>query len=235
MLRRTLLGSSVGVFALSAAGVSAQQPAPASGSVHVFVRLEVLPGKDRAAAAVLQPYVARLRQALGSIRSELLRETGMPVYTLVEVWRDAAAYEANLAAAGSRLRAELKPLMGAPPDVRDLHVLAGSAPTTALAAKPNAQSVYVVTYLDFLPDHAAYGIDGMRRYATASRLEPGCARLDILQEKAANHFVIEEVWQSKDDYEAHLASAATLAFRENEGTKPWLGAPYGTAVSRLVV
>lgn len=235
MLRRTLLGSSFGVLALSAVGVSAQQPTPAAGPVHVFVRLEVLPGRDSAAAAVLQPYVTRMRQALGNTRSELLREMAGPVYTVVEVWRDPAAYEANLNSAGSRLQTELKPLMGAPPDVRDMHVLAGSAPTAAPAAKPNAQSVYVVTYLDFLPTYTDFGISGMRRYATGSRLEPGCARLDILQEKAANHFIIEEVWRSKSDYEAHLASPTTLAFREKEGTKPWLGAPYGTAVSRLLV
>jgi quinol monooxygenase YgiN len=236
VLRRVLFGFSFCVLALTATPVAAQQAAPVAGPLYVVVRIEVLHANEIAAAPLLERYAMETREAPGNLRTELLEENAGPVSTFLEVWRDKAAYDASLAAPPEvRLQSRMRNLIGAAFDVRECHALAGSGelPTTVIA--PNRKSVYVVTYLDFLPDHTDYGIAGMRRYLIASRGEPGAVRLEILQEAAANHFVISEVWGTKRDYERHLASPTTLRFRHEEAKRPWLGAPYGTAVSRLIL
>jgi quinol monooxygenase YgiN len=238
VLRRALFGLASCVLAFTATSIAAQQTTPVAGPLYVVVRIEVLPGNDITAVPLLKQYVLETRRVPGGMRTELLKETRGPVYTIIEVWRDAAAYQSSLATASMvRLRSRIRTLIGAELDVREIHVLVDSLelPTMAPAYRPNGQSVYVVTYLDFLPAHANRGTAALRRYGLASRREPGSIRLEMLQETASNHFVIVEVWHGTHDYERHLGTPMTLRFRHEEATRPWIGAPYGSAVSRLVL
>ena len=87
--------------------------------------------------------------------------------------------------------------------------------------------LYVVTHVDIIG--AGGNLDEsmklMREYVADSQKDPGAVRIELLQhEKRRNHFSIVEVWQSKDAFEAHIASAHTKQFREK--MHPMLGSPF---------
>ncbi len=85
--------------------------------------------------------------------------------------------------------------------------IAGAAVLIALvggAAHAQNDAVYVVTYVDVMPNATNPGAAALRHYRDASRKESGNLRIDVLQEIARpNRFAIVEIWKDKAASEAH--------------------------------
>lgn len=82
------------------------------------------------------------------------------------------------------------------------------------AAYAQNGAVYVVTYVDVMPNATNPGAALLRHYRDASREEDGNLRTDVLQEMARpNRFAIVETWRDKAASEAHdkTATSADLA------------------------
>ena len=93
---------------------------PAETVVYVVAHVDVIPPAAVAALALMKSYAAICREAPGARRFEVLREAGrMNHFTLLEVWADEAARQANEATAATRrFREQLQPMLGSPFDER---------------------------------------------------------------------------------------------------------------------
>jgi quinol monooxygenase YgiN len=95
----------------------------------------------------------------------------------------------------------------------------------ASAQQGAANRLYVVIYVDSLPNFAADTAKILQQYATDARKDPGSVRLEVLRDvNRANHFTIVELWESRQAFEAHLAIEHTKQFRQN--IQPKLGSPF---------
>ena len=66
------------------------------------------------------------------------------------------------------------------------------------AAFAQNDPVYVVTYVDVMPNVTKSGAAMLRNYRDTSRKESGNVRTDVLQEIArSNRFAIVEIWKDK--------------------------------------
>jgi quinol monooxygenase YgiN len=98
------------------------------------------------------------------------------------------------------------------------------AMTTAPAQDANDPTVFMVTYIDVTPATRAADATALRQLAAASRKEAGVVRYEAFQRSApANQFVIIEIWKDQQSFDAHAASAAVKAFRQQ--IEPHLIAP----------
>jgi quinol monooxygenase YgiN len=89
------------------------------------------------------------------------------------------------------------------------------AAALATAAHAQGNAVYLVTYVEVMPNEVADGAAVLKRYRDASRKEDGNLRFDALAEIARpNRFAIVEAWSSKAALDAHDRSAATVEFRD---------------------
>jgi quinol monooxygenase YgiN len=89
--------------------------------------------------------------------------------------------------------------------------------TAMLVGTTHAQNgaIYVVTYVEVMPNTAARGATLLKSYRDASREEAGNMRLDVLQEMARpNRFVVLEVWSGGAARDAHLKAAGVGEFGE---------------------
>jgi quinol monooxygenase YgiN len=83
--------------------------------------------------------------------------------------------------------------------------------TAILVGAAHAQNgvIYVVTYVDVMPNAAASGATLLKSYRDVSREAAGNMRLDVLQEMARpNRFVVLEVWSGSAARDVHLKAAA---------------------------
>jgi quinol monooxygenase YgiN len=102
-----------------------------------------------------------------------------------------------------------------------------AAATTAHAQEG---AVYVVTYVDVMPNSAASGATLLKQYRDASRKDDGSVRLEVLQEIARpNRFAIVEVWKDKPARDAHVNAASTAQFRDK--LKAIANAPYDERIT----
>ena len=101
-------------------------------------------------------------------------------------------------------------------------------------AQPQTQKdLYVVTYVDVFPNFAAESGKLLQQFASDSRKDPGCVRMDILRDVARqNHFTIFEVWKTQKDFDAHLALGHTRMFREK--LQAGLGSPFDERLHNLL-
>jgi quinol monooxygenase YgiN len=77
------------------------------------------------------------------------------------------------------------------------------------------EAVYVVTYVEVMPNAAAPGAMLLKSYRDVGREEAGNMRLDVLQEMARpNRFVVLEVWSGSAARDAHLKAAGVEKFDE---------------------
>lgn len=89
--------------------------------------------------------------------------------------------------------------------------------TAVLAGTAHAQSetVYLVTYVELMPNAVASGSAALKQYRGESRKESGNLRLDVLAEiKRPNRFAIVEIWKDKASLDAHGRSAASAQLSE---------------------
>jgi quinol monooxygenase YgiN len=88
----------------------------------------------------------------------------------------------------------------------------------AVAAGPvraDDNAVYVVTYVDVMPNSVTPGAALLQKYRSASREENGNLRFDVLQEiSRPNRFAVLEVWRDKAAADAHGKATSTADFRD---------------------
>ena len=102
-------------------------------------------------------------------------------------------------------------------------------------AQQGGNRLYAVTHVDIIGGggNLDEAIKLMQEYVADSQKDPGVVRIELLQhEKRRNHFSLVEVWQSKDAFEAHTASAHTKQFREK--LHPLLGSPFDERLHSLL-
>lgn len=95
--------------------------------------------------------------------------------------------------------------------------------------------VYVVTHVDIIggAEGTAEAIKAMHDLQVASLREPGAIRFEVLQQDSRlNHFVMLEVWQNRQAYDAHNAMDHTLKFRAT--IAPILGSPFDVRLHRIL-
>jgi len=106
-------------------------------------------------------------------------------------------------------------------------VLAMVIPPATLWGPVYAQdnAVYLVTYIEVMPNAAASGAALLERYSDASRKEIGNLSFDVLHEMARpERFAILEVWKDKAAFDGHDKAASTVHFRDR--LNEIQGAPY---------
>jgi quinol monooxygenase YgiN len=97
---------------------------------------------------------------------------------------------------------------------------------------PN-DAVYLVTYIEVMPNAASSAQAELRRYRDAGRRDDGNLRLDALAEIARpNRFVIVEAWRDKAALDAHAQSAGAIQFQEK--LKAIEDAPFDERVTHVL-
>jgi len=211
------------VFALALMVVAvAQAHAQASGPVHVVSYVEVQPAAKSEAAATLKMLRDASRKDEGNLAADVVESTTRPGhFVILTAWKDQAALDAHMAAAGTKeARGKLHAVRAAPIDDR-LHNTLSVTGTARGAARP----VYVVTHVDVPPPRKDECIALLTKLAEDSRKDQGVVRFDVVQQTSRpNHFTVLEVWQDQKAFDAHAIADHTKKFRAALG--PMLGAPY---------
>ena len=96
------------------------QPGPAGTAVYVVTHVDVIPPRKDDGLAALKQLGSDSRGAPGNLRFEVVQQTNRPNhFTVVEIWKDAAAVEAHSMADRMRqFRDTLGPMSGALYDER---------------------------------------------------------------------------------------------------------------------
>jgi len=83
------------------------------------------------------------------------------------------------------------------------------------SARSEDSAVYLVSYVDVLPNAATSAAALLEHYRDASRKESGNMRFDVLQEIGRpNRFAVVEIWNDKAASEAHAKAASASEFVE---------------------
>jgi len=101
------------------------------------------------------------------------------------------------------------------------------------SAHAQSDAVYLVTYVEVMPNAVASATALLKHHRNMSRHDDGNLRFDILAEIArSNRFVMLEVWKDQAALDAHVKSAGTVRF--NEQLKPIQDAPDDRRVNRAL-
>lgn len=229
---RKLLRPALAFVALSMNFVAghAQDAQQQTSPVEVAKYVEVQPGQEKAALAVLKKYRAAIRVEGGNVRALVLQETGRPSrFLVVEKWTDVVPYKAHVgAAASTQFDKDLAAIRRAPNDERangDFLVVDGGVPPRS--------AVFVVTHVDVNPPNRPKTEDALKTLVDASRVENGAVEFNVFRPSTAlNHFTLFEVWSNAKTFEAHGKAPATLAFRQM--VAPLIGALYDERIYKQV-
>lgn len=105
----------------------------------------------------------------------------------------------------------------------------------ALGQSAHAQgdAVYLVTYVEVMPNAVASATALLQRYRSTSRRDAGNLRFDVLAETARpNRFVILEAWKDQTALDAHVQSTGSVQFQEQ--LKPIKDAPDDRRLDRAL-
>jgi quinol monooxygenase YgiN len=84
--------------------------------------------------------------------------------------------------------------------------------------------LYVVTYVDLMPNFADDGSKVLETYAAECRKEKGVVRFELFHDIGRkNHFTMVGAWENWAAFDAHLEADHTRQFREK--LQPMLGSP----------
>ncbi len=107
------------------------------------------------------------------------------------------------------------------------------APSRAQSAQAASDALYLVTYIEVMPNAAGPAEAELKRYRDAGRRDDGNLRLDVLAEIARpNRFVIVEAWRDKAALDAHAQSAGTIQFQEK--LEPIEDAPFDERLAHVL-
>jgi quinol monooxygenase YgiN len=97
-------------------------------------------------------------------------------------------------------------------------------------AHADGAAIYLVTYIEAMPDAIAPASALLTKYRNASSHEDGNLRVEVLQElERPNRFAIVETWLDKPTLDAHEQSAGTTEFRDK--MKAIQAAPYDERIN----
>jgi quinol monooxygenase YgiN len=116
-----------------------------------------------------------------------------------------------------------------------LFAIGAQAQQPPAAFAPPTGPVYVITHVDIIggAQGTADAIKLMHDFAADSLKDKGAVRFEILQQDARlNHFVMSEIWQSREAYDAHNGLEHARKFREKIG--PLLGSPFDVRLHRML-
>ncbi len=91
----TMLCSAVIVSAPGSAAQPLIFPPDAARRLYVLAHVDVTEEHTRQAMAAIRSYVGAARREPGAMRLEAMQETRPNHFDIIEVWRDAAAYQAH--------------------------------------------------------------------------------------------------------------------------------------------
>ena len=198
----------------------AQAPAAAPPAVpadvsplYVVTYVEARPTARDEAAALLKSYRDSSRSSAGNLRSVVVRSVVRPgQFVVVAAWKDKAAWDAHMAAAGTKeFREKLSALRNSPADDR-FH---NSLSVGALDVPPATGAVYAVTHVDVIPPRKDDAVGALKALGDASRDAAGNVRFEIVQQtNRPNHFTVFEVWRSREVFDANAMSAHQREFRD---------------------
>lgn len=210
-------------LAVAAHAQQTQTPPPApAGPLHIVTYVEVKPSSVGPAIPLLRQYRDAGRKEAGNERVEIAQEIGRKSrFVILEIWKDQAAFEAHgKAAETAAFREKFKAIAAAPYDER-IHAAFAVGPN---AATPKG-SVFVVSHVDVPPPRKDDVIAALNPLAEASRKDATNARFEVVQQTSRpNHFTVIEAWKGQKGYDARVAAAPQMTFREKLG--PMLGALY---------
>ncbi len=207
------------IFAsLHAMNSTAQAPAAAPPAVpadvsplYVVTYVEARPTARDEAATLLKSYRAASRAAPGNLRSIVVQRPRRPgQFVVVAAWKDKAAWDAHLAADGTKaFREKLGALRNAPADDRFHNALS----VGPMESAPGA--VYGVTHVDVIPPQKDNAIIALKALGDLNRAAAGNVRFEIVQQtNRPNHFTVFEVWRSREAFDANGMSAHQREFRD---------------------
>lgn len=223
MIRRTLL---TGMIAFALAG-EAHAQAPVS---YAVTYLELKARDVAAGRAILKAYGARSQSDSGNLLFEVLEETARPSrFAILEAWRNRGMLDAHFQGeAAKQMLGQLVDMRSAPDDRRIYDAFAAERPVS------HADGLFhVMTHVDVMPPFANGCADLLKAMRPDTLKDHGNVSYDVLRlEHEPNHFTVAEVWASKADFEAHLAAAHTVAFRQK--LLPMTGALYDERLFRKI-
>jgi quinol monooxygenase YgiN len=86
------------------------------------------------------------------------------------------------------------------------------------------ERLYVVTYVDLMPNYADDGSKVLQKYASDCRKEKDIVRFELFHDIGRkNHFTMVGAWENRAAFDAHLEADHTRQFREK--LQPMLGSP----------
>ncbi len=234
LLSGLILGAALVASAVQAADGPA--PPPAAGLVHIVGYVEFVSNNVPTGLTVLREYRDAARKEPMNMGAQIYREEGQPQrFMITESWSDQASYDTHLKAASTtQLVAKARPIQAAPPDIRVHRGFSVGAPPAGAPAAAPANTVYVMSHLDFAPPLFAQAVSHLGPYVAASRKDRGMVRFDVLQMVAPrqNHLTVMEAWAGATPHDAHRMALHTRTFRDR--IHPLLGALYDERVYRAV-
>jgi|SRR5215470_15165962 len=205
----------------------AQTPSPPDTTFYSVSYIEVKPSARLNAIATLKGYRDLTHREAANIGLGLFEQADRPGhFAIIETWKTQAAFEAK-AAQRKQLQDMIEIMRVSAWDTRPYKTLTVASGTTEATAK----TVYVISHVDVTPDPKIAGM--LSELATASRLEDGNVRFDVLlHTMRSNHFEVIEGWQSQKALDNHAAAAPTRKYRDD--IQAALGSPLDERIYRAI-
>src|SRR5271163_1213999 len=148
-----------------------------NGPVYVVTYFDVAPPAAAQTAALARQYVETSRKEAGNMGFEVLEEIGRPNrLAILETWRDKEVYDAHGAAATTTaFRDKLQPHLIGGTGIRVFGALSVTAPT----ARPDPQTLYVLTHVDVFPAGKDQAVELVKALAEAGRKDNGNVWFDV--------------------------------------------------------
>jgi quinol monooxygenase YgiN len=211
-----ITGISVSLAALAQSRI---EPLPES-AFHAVSYVEVVnsSGARASASAALRDYQKGCMTQPGFLRLEAFEQSGRPGhFVFIESWQDQTAFDKRSTDVQKKLVDSLQPIRISDVDRRPYKTF-----DVASAARPDRNTVYVITHIDASPQPQLPMM--IQRLAEDSRRDEGNLRFDVLQHtQRANHYTVIEAWRDQKAADAHAAAAHTKQYREEFA--PMAGSP----------
>ncbi len=204
------------------------EPLPAA-AFHAVSYVEVVNSSSARSAvtAALRNYQTGCKTQSGFLRLEAFEQSGRPGhYVFIESWQDQNAFDKRSPEMQKQLVDALQAIRISDIDRRPYKTFA-----VAAAARPDRDTVYVITHIDASPQPQLPMM--LQRLAEESRRDEGNLRFDIVQHtQRANHYTIIEAWRDRKAADAHAAAPHTKQYREEFA--PMAGSPLDERVFQAI-
>jgi quinol monooxygenase YgiN len=204
-------------LALSLTGLGSAQAQAPSSPTYIVSYIEAATGSQDKAAALLKAWGETIRKNPDNLGfTPLRRRDPANHFAIVEMWKDAKAFEAQSASPeGQRFKAAIGELLIAPYDERPHSVLAADLERSKRAietAGPDA--VFAVTHVDVIPPKKDEGIAATKGLFEPGSKSAGNLLFDVLQQNSRqNHMTLFEAWKSANDMAANADQDYMRSYR----------------------